>query len=220
MATLVFNQSCAALFSVVSRRLRIISLILSLSEATSPAASTVIERDRSHFVTAVATSAMARTCVGEICGKPVHVVRQIAPRSGRSGHVRLPAELAFDADLAGDGRDLIGECRERVNHFVDRFGQFRNLAFGFQNQFAFQIAVRDVCHDLGNTAHLIGQVAGHEIDVVRQVFPCSGNPSTSAWPPSFPSVPTSRATRVTSEAKELSWSTMVLTVFFSSRISP
>ena len=33
-------------------------------------------------------------------------------------------------------------------------------------------------------------------------------PSTCAWPPSLPSVPTSRATRVTSEAKELSWSTI------------
>ena len=43
---------------------------------------------------------------------------------------------------------------------------------------------------------------------------------TSAWPPSLPSVPTSRATRVTSEAKALSWSTIVLIVFFSSRISP
>jgi hypothetical protein len=43
---------------------------------------------------------------------------------------------------------------------------------------------------------------------------------TEAWPPSFPSVPTSRATRVTSEAKALSWSTMVLTVFLSWRISP
>ena len=43
---------------------------------------------------------------------------------------------------------------------------------------------------------------------------------TSAWPPSLPSVPTSRATRVTSSANEDSWSTMVLVVFFSSRISP
>ena len=43
---------------------------------------------------------------------------------------------------------------------------------------------------------------------------------TTAWPPSFPSVPTSRATLVTSEANELSWSTIVLIVFFSSRISP
>ena len=45
-------------------------------------------------------------------------------------------------------------------------------------------------------------------------------PATSAWPPSLPSVPTSLATRVTSAANELSWSTIVLMVFFSSRISP
>ena len=45
-------------------------------------------------------------------------------------------------------------------------------------------------------------------------------PSTRAWPPNLPSVPTSRATRVTSDANELSWSTMVLMVFLSSRISP
>ena len=43
---------------------------------------------------------------------------------------------------------------------------------------------------------------------------------TSAWPPSLPSVPTSRATRVTSLQKALSWSTMMLTVFFSSSTSP
>ena len=45
-------------------------------------------------------------------------------------------------------------------------------------------------------------------------------PGTSAWPPSLPSVPTSRATRVTSLAKALSWSTITLIVFLSSRISP
>ena len=36
-------------------------------------------------------------------------------------------------------------------------------------------------------------------------------PLTSAWPPSLPSVPTSRATRVTWSANEESWSTIVLT---------
>ena len=45
-------------------------------------------------------------------------------------------------------------------------------------------------------------------------------PATVAWPPSRPSVPTSRATRVTSAAKLESWSTIVLTVDLSSRISP
>ncbi len=51
-------------------------------------------------------------------------------------------------------------------------------------------------------------------------FQVPATPGTSAWPPSLPSVPTSRATRVTSPAKPLSWSTMVLMVFLSSRISP
>ena len=51
-------------------------------------------------------------------------------------------------------------------------------------------------------------------------FQVPATPFTSAWPPSLPSVPTSRATRVTSEANEPSWSTIVLMVFFSSRISP
>ena len=45
-------------------------------------------------------------------------------------------------------------------------------------------------------------------------------PFTCAWPPSLPSVPTSRATRVTSSANDESWSTIVLTVFLSSSTSP
>ncbi len=51
-------------------------------------------------------------------------------------------------------------------------------------------------------------------------FQVPATPGTWAWPPSLPSVPTSRATRVTSEANALSWSTIVLMVSFSSRISP
>ena len=51
-------------------------------------------------------------------------------------------------------------------------------------------------------------------------FHVPATPDTCACPPSLPSVPTSRATRVTSAAKALSWSTIVLMVFFSSRISP
>ncbi len=45
-------------------------------------------------------------------------------------------------------------------------------------------------------------------------------PGTLAWPPRVPSVPTSRATRVTSTAKEESWSTMVLRVAASAATSP
>ncbi len=51
-------------------------------------------------------------------------------------------------------------------------------------------------------------------------FHTPATPGTSACPPSCPSVPTSRATRVTSEENAESWSTIVLTVSFSSSISP
>ena len=51
-------------------------------------------------------------------------------------------------------------------------------------------------------------------------FHVPATPRTSACPPSRPSVPTSRATRVTSPANELSWSTIVLMVVLSSSTSP
>src|SRR3977135_3473101 len=59
-----------------------------------------------------------------------------------------------------------------------------------------------------------------ELTLSVKSFQVPATPRTSAWPPSLPSVPTSRATRVTSPAKALSWSTMVLMVSLSSRISP
>ena len=46
--------------------------------------------------------------------------------------------------------------------------------------------------------------AAMELTLSVRSFQVPATPRTSAWPPSLPSVPTSRATRVTSEAKELS----------------
>ena len=43
-----------------------------------------------------------------------------------------------------------------------------------------------------------------EFTVSVRSFHVPDTPSTRAWPPSLPSVPTSRATRVTSEANERS----------------
>ena len=59
-----------------------------------------------------------------------------------------------------------------------------------------------------------------ELTLSVRSFHVPATPCTTAWPPSLPSVPTSRATRLTSEANPFSWSTIVLSVFFSSRISP
>ena len=51
-------------------------------------------------------------------------------------------------------------------------------------------------------------------------FQVPATPFTVAWPPNLPSVPTSRATRVTSEANEASCSTIVLTTLPMRRNSP
>ncbi|RIH80487.1 hypothetical protein Mterra_03499 [Calidithermus terrae] len=64
------------------------------------------------------------------------------------------------------------------------------------------------------------RLAASRLTLSVRSFHVPATPGTIAWPPSFPSVPTSRATRVTSEAKERSWSTMVLMASLSCRISP
>ena len=51
-------------------------------------------------------------------------------------------------------------------------------------------------------------------------FQVPATPRTSAWPPSLPSVPTSRATRVTSSPNDDNWSTIVFTVRPMRRNSP
>src|SRR6184192_2657866 len=51
-------------------------------------------------------------------------------------------------------------------------------------------------------------------------FQVPATPFTLAWPPSLPSVPTSRATRVTSDPNPFSWSTIVLMVCFNCSNSP
>jgi hypothetical protein len=107
----------------------------------------------------------------EIRRQLVHVVSKIAPDAGRTGHARLAAEFAFDADFARHGRHLIREDRQRIDHFVDGVGELGDFALRLKDQFAFEISVRHGGDDLGNTAHLSGQVRRHEVDVIGEIFP-------------------------------------------------
>ena len=111
----------------------------------------------------------------QVGGELVDVVGQVLPGAGGAGHAGLAAELAFDADLARHRGHLIGERGQRVDHAVDGVGQGGDLALGLDGQLLFQVAVGDGRHDLGDAAHLAGQVAGHEVDVVGQVFPGAGD---------------------------------------------
>ena len=159
LARLVFSQSCSLFFWSCPCRLAIIWLMLSLSAATSPCASTVIGPgqvalrhggghfgDRAHLG-------------GQVTGELIHVVGQIPPGAGGAGHLRLAAQLSFDTDFARHRGHLVGEGAQRVGHVVDRFGERGHLALRFEHELLDEVAVGDRGHDLDDAAHLCGEVA-------------------------------------------------------------
>ena len=135
--------------------------------------------------------------------------------------LRLAAEPALGADLAGDAGDLVGERRQLVDHGVD--GLLRAPA---TSPLASTVIFwdRSPCATAVVTWAMLRtwlvRLAAMELTLSVRSRQVPDTPRTCAWPPSLPSVPTSRATRVTSSANDDSWSTIVLTVLLSSRISP
>src|SRR5207244_25979 len=62
-----------------------------------------------------------------------------------------------------------------IDHRVDGVLEFEDFAFDIDGNFLGQVAVGDSRGDVGDIAHLAGQVAGHRIDAVGQVFPGAGH---------------------------------------------
>ena len=220
LARLVLSQSCSRLLSVVSRRLEIMVLMLSFISATSPLASTWMERVRSPFVTAVATSPIARTWV----------VRLAASRLTfpvRSFHVPpTPETCAWPPSLPSVPTSRATRVTSPAKVARVTFMLLMVSASAATSPFACTVR-RCVRSPLATavTTFTIPRTWSVRLEAMKftlsvRSFQVPAAPETCAWPPSLPSVPTSRATRVTSEEKPLSWSTMVLTVFFKVRNSP
>ena len=112
---------------------------------------------------------------GEVAGHRVDAVGQVFPGAGDAGHVRLAAEPAFGADFARDARHLAGEAVELVDHRVEGFLELKDFAAHIDRDLARQIAAGDRGRDLGDVADLRGEVAGHRVDAVGQVFPGAGD---------------------------------------------
>ncbi len=87
----------------------------------------------------------------------------------------MTAEAAFHAHFARDAGDLIGECRQGLGHIVDGVCQRRDFALRFHRQVLLEVAVGDGSHNLDDAAYLFGQVGGHEVHGIGQVFPGSGH---------------------------------------------
>ena len=132
----------------------------------------------------------------------------------------MSAEAAFGADFAGHAGDFGGERAQLLDHRVERFFELQDFAAHVDRDFAERSPLAMAVATSAMLRTWPVRLLAMKLTLSVRSFHVPPTPGTCAWPPSLPSVPTSRATRVTSPANALSWSTIVLMVFFSSRISP
>ena len=138
----------------------------------------------------------------QVAGHEVDGVGQVLPGAADALDLGLAAQLAFGAHLARHARHFAGERVELVHHGVDGVLQLQNFAAHVHRDLARQVALGHRGGHLGDVADLRGQVAGHGVHRVGQdPSTCPPRRARRAWPPSLPSVPTSRATRVTSDGE-------------------
>ncbi len=142
---------------------------------------------------------------GQVARHRVHRVGEVLPRTRDSGHLRLAAEPAFGADLARDARHLACERVELVDHRVDGLLEQEDLARHVHGDLLREVAARDRGRRPRRCcAPAPVRLLAIELTLSVRSFQVPATPGTCAWPPSLPSVPTSRATRVTSAANALS----------------
>ena len=190
------------------------------SSRISPLTSTVILRDRSPFAMAVATSAMLRTW-------PVRFDAIEFTLSVRSFQVpATPGTAAWPPSLPSVPTSRATRLTSDANAFSWSTIVLMVFFSSRISPFTSTVILRDrspLAIAVATSAMLrTWPVRFDAIELTESVrfFHVPATPGTAAWPPSLPSVPTSRATRVTSDANAFSWSTIVLMVSLSSRISP
>ena len=106
---------------------------------------------------------------GQVAGHGVDRVGEILPGTGHAGHLRLAAQLAVGADLAGHARDFSGEHAELLNHGVDDVGGAQELAFQrppvhVQPDGLSQVALRHAGDGAGNFRGRTEQVFDQRVD--------------------------------------------------------
>ena len=112
---------------------------------------------------------------GEVARHEVDVVGEVLPGAGDARHLRLAAELAFGADLAGDAGHFRGEGVELVHHGVDGVLELEDFAAHIDGDLAREVAARHRGRHLGDVAHLVGEVAAHGVDRIGEVLPGAGD---------------------------------------------
>src|SRR5205823_5281134 len=112
---------------------------------------------------------------GQVAGHEVDVVGQVFPYAGHARHHGLAAQLALRTHLAGHARHFRGERPQLVHHRVDGVLELEEFAADVHGDLLRQVAVGDGGGHVGDVAHLAGEVGGHAVDVVGEVFPHAGD---------------------------------------------
>ena len=192
-------------------------LMVFFSSRISPRTSTVILRDKSPLATAVVTSAMLRTCAVRL--PAMEFTDRSDPsrcrprRSTSAWPPRIPSVPTSRATrVTSEANPFNWSTMVLMVFFSSRISPFTSTVILRDRS---PLATAVVTSAMLRTCAV--RLAAMELTLSVRSFHTPATPLTCAWPPSSPSVPTSRATRVTSEAKELNWSTMVLMVFLNSQ---
>ncbi len=194
--------------------------MVSLSSRISPRTSTVILRERSPRATAVVTSAMFRTCVVRFAASRLTLSVRSFQVPATPGTIAWPPSLpsvptsrATRVTSAANERScstivLIASLSSRISPRTS------TVIFFDRSPLATAIVT--------SAMFLTWAVRFDAIRLTLSVssFHTPVTPRTCAWPPSLPSVPTSRATRVTSDVKTESCLIIVLTMLAARRNSP
>ncbi len=91
------------------------------------------------------------------------------------GTTACPPSFAVGADFARHARHFRRERAQLIHHRVDGFFQLKNFAAHVDRDLAGEVAAGHGGCDFGDVAHLAGQVAGHRVDGVGQIFPRAGH---------------------------------------------
>jgi len=125
----------------------------------------------------------------------------------------VPTSRATRVTSAGEGVEL-------VDHRVDGVFEFENFAFHIDGILAGEITTGHSGGHFCKVRTCAVRLPAMAFDGIRKILPRSGDAGDDCLTTELPSVPTSRATRVTSEANDRNWSTIVLMASLSWRISP
>src|SRR5207253_2048778 len=195
-------------------------LMVFFSSRISPLTSTVIFLDRSPVATAVVTWAMLRTWAVKLPAieltlsvRSFQVPRSEERRVGK--HSRPPVPTSRATHITSEAKEPSWSTMVLMVFLSSRISPLTSTVIFFDRS---PVATAVVTWAMLRTWAV--RLPAIELTLSVRSFHVPDTPLTRACPPSLPSVPTSRATRVTSVAKEPSWSTILLIVLAVRRNSP